>query len=142
MEVINMKFRFNFNLETWIKGVEVEGNSYEDAIENLYKMSLKDYLEEGDDDETTITDIDGDLLEKTIKVRAYDIEYDIEEDDYEDKDEYIRIINSLPNELVAEIYLDEYAMLHYSEEECIADEITYKTDYQVKDFKYIIIEEY
>jgi hypothetical protein len=142
MEVINMKFRFNFNLETWMRGVEVEGNSYEDAVENLYKMSLREYLENGYDDETTITDIDGDLLERTIKVKAYDIEYDIEEDDYEDKDEYIRLINSLPEELVVEVFIDEEAARHYSEEECIADEITYKTDYEVKDFKYTIIEEY
>jgi len=134
-----MKVRFNFNLETWIRGVEVEADSYDNALEELYKMSLTDFLESGYEDETSITDIDGDVIEKNLKVKVYDIEYDIEEDDFEDPEEYIQLINSLPEELTVDVLIQ---VGDYSEELAIAEEITYKTDYEVKDFKYVIIEEY
>jgi hypothetical protein len=132
-----MKVRFNFNLSTWMRYVEVEGDSYDDALENLYKMSLADLLEAGMDDETSISDVEGEIIERTIKVKAYDIEYDIEEDDYEDLDEYNEIINSLPTEMTLEVTLED----DQDEEEVIADEITYKTDWLVKNFNYMIIEE-
>jgi hypothetical protein len=35
MEVISMKFRFNFNLEVWVDGIEIEAKSEEEAIEQL-----------------------------------------------------------------------------------------------------------
>ena len=133
-----MKFRFNFNLEVWVDGIEIEAKSEEEAIEQLYKMSVKDYFEEGYDRESDISDVESEVIEKSIKVKAYDIEYDIEEDDYEDKEEYIELINSLPSELVIDITVDA----DDDEEELIADEITYKTDWLVRNFRYTIIEEY
>lgn len=133
-----MKVRFNFNLETWMRGVEVEAESYDKALEELYKMTLTELLENGYDDETSITDIDGDIIEKNVKVRVYDIEYDIEEDDFENPEEYIQLINSLPEKLVVDVVLTA----GLDEELAIADEITYQTNYEVKDFKYLIVEEY
>lgn len=132
-----MKVRFNFNLSTWMRYVEVEGDSYDDALENLHKMSLAELLEAGMDDETSISDVEGEILERTIKVKAYDIEWDIEEDDYDNPEEYNEIINSLPTEMTLEVTLeaDQY------EDEVIADEITYQTDWLVKNFNYMIIEE-
>lgn len=133
-----MKFRFNFNLEVWVDGIEIEAKSEEEAIEQLYKMTVKEYLEEGYDRESDISDIDSEVIEKSIKVKAYDIEYDIEEDDYEDKEEYIELINSLPSELTVDITV----AANDDEEELIADEITYKTDWLVRNFRYTIVEEY
>ena len=132
-----MKVRFNFNLSTWMRYVEVEGDSYDDALEKLHMMSLADLLEAGMDDETSISDVEGEIIERTIKVKAYDIEYDIEEDDYENPEEYNELINSLPTEMTLEVTLedDQY------EDEVIADEITYRTDWLVKNFNYMIIEE-
>ena len=132
-----MKVRFNFNLSTWMRYVEVEGDSYDDALNNLYKMTLAELIEAGMDDETSISDVEGEILERTLKVKAYDIEYDIEEDDYEDPEEYNRIINSLPTEMTLEVTLEA----DQDEDEVIADEITYKTDWLVNNFKYIILGE-
>ena len=139
-----MKFRFNFNLEVWMDGIEIEAKSEEEAIEQLYKMSVKEYLEEGYDRESDISDIDSEVIEKSIKVKAYDIEYDIEEDDYEDKEEYIKVINSLPEEVVVEIEVNPELdkKYHLFEEDHIADEISYKVGRDVKDFKYIVLEEF
>lgn len=133
-----MKFRFNFNLEVWVDGIEIDAKDYDSAVEELYKMTVKEYFEEGYDRNSHISDVEGKVIEKTIKVKAYDIEYDVEEDDYENPEEYIEVINSLPSELVFEITLDPTD----DEEELIADEITYKTDWLVKNFRYTIIEEY
>ena len=67
---------------------------------------------------------------------------DIEEDDYEDKEDYIQIINSLPTELEVEITVDkDLAKYHLDEEDLIADEITLETNRLVKNFKYTILEE-
>lgn len=137
-----MKVRFNFNLEAWIDGVEIEANSEEEAREKLYQMTFRELVEEGYDRSSTISEVEGEVIEKTLKVRAFNIDYDIEEDDYEDKEEYIQIINSLPTELEVEITVDEdLSKYHLDEEDLIADEITMKTDWLVKNFNYTILEE-
>ena len=132
-----MKVKFNFNLSTWMRHVEVEGDSYEDALNNLYKMSLADILEIGMDDETSISDVEGEIIEKTMRVKVYDIEYDIEEDDYENPEDYNEVLHRLPAELDLTVTVEA----DQDEDEVIADEITYETDWLVKNFKYIIIEE-
>ena len=134
-----MKILFNFNLSTWMRNVEVEADSYDEALEELYKMTIAQMLENGMEDDTSISDIDGEYLEKTIKARVYDIEYEIEEDDFDDPEDYLKVINSLPEEMTVDVLI---LVDSYSEEDAIADEITYRTDYLVKDFKYTIIEEY
>jgi len=142
MEVLEMKVRFNFNLEAWIDGVEIEANSEEEAREKLYQMTFRELVEEGYDRNFTTSEVEGEIIEKTLKVRAFNIEYDIEEDDYEDKEEYIQIINSLPTELEVEITVDEdLSKYHLDEDDLIADEITMKTDWLVKNFNYTVLEE-
>lgn len=137
-----MKVRFNFNLEAWIDGIEIEANSEEEAREKLYRMTFRELVEEGYDRNFTTSEVEGEVIEKTLKVRVFNIEYDIEEDDYEDKEEYIQIINSLPTELEVEITVDEdLPKYHLDEEDLIADEITMKTDWLVKNFSYTVIEE-
>jgi hypothetical protein len=132
-----MKVKFDFNVDAWIVGVEVEGRSYENALENLYQMTLGELLEEGSVRDFTLGDIGSTITEKTLKVKVYDIEYNIEEDNYESPEEYTQIINSLPTDLVLELNVEPEDDL----EELIADEITYKTDWLVMNFKYMIIEE-
>jgi hypothetical protein len=132
-----MKVKFDFNVDAWIVGVVVEGRSYENALENLYQMTLGELLEEGSVRDFTLGDIGSTITEKTLKVKAYDIEYNIEEDNYESPEEYTQIINSLPTDLVLELNVEPEDDL----EELIADEITYKTDWLVMNFKYMIIEE-
>lgn len=132
-----MKVKFNFNLSTWMRYVEIEADSYEDAVEELYKKSLSELLELGMDDETTISDVEGEIVERTLKVRVYDLEWDIEEDDYDTPEQYNEILRGLPDEMTFEITLDSSD----DEVDMIADEIYYQTDYTVKSFNYIVIEE-
>ena len=137
-----MIVKFNFNLEAWIEGVEIEADSEEEAKEKLYRMNAQELIEAGYVNTSDVDDVEGEVIEKTLRVRAFDIEYDIEEDDYEDKEDYIQIINSLPTELEVEITVDkDLAKYHLDEEDLIADEITLETNRLVKTFKYTILEE-
>ena len=137
-----MVVKFNFNLEAWIEGVEIEADSEEEAKEKLYRMNAQELIEAGYVNTSDVDDVEGEVIEKTLRVRAFDIEYDIEEDDYDDKEEYIQIINSLPTELEVEITVDkDLAKYHLDEEDLIADEITLETNRLVKTFKYTILEE-
>ena len=137
-----MIVKFNFNLEAWIEGVEIEADSEEEAKEKLYRMNAQELIEAGYVNTSDVDDVEGEVIEKTLRVRAFDIEYDIEEDDYEDKEDYIKIINSLPTELEVEITVDkDLAKYHLDEEDLIADEITLETNRLVKNFKYTVLEE-
>lgn len=132
-----MKVLFDFNLNAWIKGVEVDADSYEDAVAKLHGMSFEELVEFGYSKEFKLDDVDGYVIEKTVKVKAYDIEYSIEEEDYDSPDEYTQIVNALPSELVLEIVVEPDDDL----EELIADEITYKTNWLVEHFSFMILEE-
>jgi translation initiation factor 2 beta subunit (eIF-2beta)/eIF-5 len=133
-----MKVNFNFELKAWIAGVGIEADSYDEALEKLYTMTFAELIEEGFEKDSEISDVDGVIIEKTVKVKAYDIEYDIEEDDFENPEDYIGLINSLPSELNVEVTVNPKEDII---EELIADEILFETGKFVKDFKYIIIEE-
>jgi hypothetical protein len=131
-----MKIKFDCNLEAWVTGIEIEADSYDNALAELYSMTFEQLVAEGIVKEFKISDVGSQTLEETVKVRVYDIEYSIEEDDYETPEEYNQIINSLPNNLVLNILVTPDDDL----EELIADEITYETEWLVKNFNYMIIE--
>jgi hypothetical protein len=132
-----MKVKFNFNLNAWINGVEITADSEEQAKEILFGMSFSELIEEGYCKDFSIADLGAEVVERTVKVKAYDITYSIEEDDYESPEEYNQIINSLPDSLVLTVVLSPEDDL----EEVIADEITYETNWLVENFRFMILEE-
>lgn len=135
-----MKVVLDFNLSAWIKGVEVDATSYEDAVSKLYQMSFEEILETGFSKDFTISDVDGQVIEKQVKVKVYDIEYDIEygdESDYESPEAYIQFINSLPTTLAVTLTVEPNDDL----EELIADEILYETKWAANNFRFMILEE-
>jgi hypothetical protein len=132
-----VKVVLDFNLSAWIKGVEVEATSYEDAVAKLHQMTFDEIIETGFSKDFTISDVDGQVVEKQVKVKVYDIEYDVEEDDYESPEAYIQFINSLPTTLRLNLTMepDDYI------EDLIADEILYETKQTVNTFRFMILEE-
>lgn len=131
-----MKVKFDCNLNAWVTGIEIEADSYDNALAKLYSMTFDQLIEEGLTKEFKIDDVGAVLLEETLKVRVYDIDYSIEEEDYDSPEEYTKILNSLPDELVLTIVSAPEDDL----ESLIADEITYKTNWLVNNFNYIVIE--
>ena len=55
-----MVVNLNFNLEAWVKSLNIEATSREDAIKKLRNMTLAEIIEEGAvvDSNLKITDID------------------------------------------------------------------------------------
>ena len=132
-----MKVVFNFNLSAWVTGVEVEGKSYEDALSELHGMTFDELVELGYAKDFSITEVDGSVTEKQVKVKIYDIDYDLEEDDYTNPEEYIKVLNSLPAVLTTTVTLE----LDDDIEDLIADEILYQTKQTVNSFRFMVIEE-
>lgn len=132
-----MKVVFDFNLSAWIKGVEVEATSYEEAVAKLHQMSFDELIETGFSNDFTIEDVDGSITERTVKVKIYDIEYNVEEDDYTNPEDYIKVLNSLPATLTATIIVEHADDI----EELVADEILYQTKQTANNFNFMIIEE-
>lgn len=132
-----MKVILDFNLNAWIKGVEVEATSYEDAVTKLHQMTFDELIETGFSKDFTISDVDGQVVEKQVKVKIYDIDYNVEEDDYFNPEEYISVINSLPTTLTANLTVEPDDLI----EDLVADEILYQTKQTANNFNFIIIEE-
>lgn len=132
-----MKVVLDFNLSAWIKGVEVEATSYEDAVTKLHQMTFDEIIETGFSKDFTISDVSGQVVEKQVKVKVYDIEYDVEEDDYESPEAYIQFINSLPTTLRLNLTVEPDDDI----EDLIADEILYETKQTVDTFRFMILEE-
>ena len=132
-----MKVVFDFNLNAWIKGVEVEATSYDEAVEKLHSLTFDEILETGFSKDFSIDDIDGTVTERNIRVKVYNIDYDVEEDDFENPGEYTEFINKLPDTLTLTVVAEPQDDI----EDLIADEITYKTDQTVNSFKFMILEE-
>ena len=132
-----MKVILDFNLSAWIKGVEVEATSYEDAVAKLHQMTFDEIIETGFSKDFTISDVDGQVVEKQVKVKVYDIEYNVEEDDYESPEAYIQFINSLPTTLRLNLTVEPDDDI----EDLIADEILYETKQTADTFRFMILEE-
>ncbi len=132
-----MKVVLDFNLSAWIKGVEVEATSYEEALSKLHQMTFDELIETGFSKDFTISDVDGQVIEKQVKVKVYDIEYDVEEDDYESPEAYIQFINSLPTTLRLNLTVEPDDDI----EDLVADEILYETKQTVNTFRFMILEE-
>ena len=141
-----MKVKFDFVLDVWMQGVEIEADSYEEALRKLYAMDVEDLISEGYIKESDIKQEDGEIVEKTVKVRAYDIDYDVEPEDVDENEELTEdeldakiaeVKESLPSELVFEFDIEPDEDI----EDRIADEITLETDWLVNNFKYVIVEE-
>lgn len=74
-----MKVKFDFNLEAWIQNVEIEADSLEEAEEALYRMSIRDLLENAYIHSSDISDVDSEIVEQDFNVKVYNIEFDPED---------------------------------------------------------------
>lgn len=73
------KYSFDFNLEAWIQDVEIEADSYEEAENKLYKMTVEELIEAGYIHTSDLDNVDVEILEADYKVRVFDIEWEDEE---------------------------------------------------------------
>lgn len=111
-----MKVRFDLNVDVWLRGIEVEGDDYDDAENNLYSMTFEELMENGYVRSFDITDCDSAIVEQEYTVKCSNIKYDISPSDIMDLEEYNtltdeeidrridEVIQTLPTELTVEVY--------------------------------------
>ena len=134
-----MIINLNFSIEAWIKQLQIEANSEQEAINKLMEMSLADIVTDRtciEGSEVKITNIDTAVEEYTLVVKVTDVEYDL---DPEIMDlsviEYLK--NFLPTEYT--LTLDDVSDAD-DVEDLINDAIFHETKYDTKSFEFQVIE--
>lgn len=132
-----MLVNFNFNLEAWVKNVEVEADSIEEATEKLKQLSFLE-LAEGSVSDFTLENIEGTVVRQDLKVQATDIEYDFDPEIIDiSVIEYLK--KFLPTELV--VTLEGIADSDLDDlEDLVKDAIFDETNYEVKSLKFHLLE--
>lgn len=144
-----MKMKFDFMLNLWLQEVEVEGDSEEDCLDNLRRMTVDGILERAVIKDSDLSDVDGEIIEQEYEIKVENINYDISVEDiiYELEKEGIEdpspeeienklaeIEQTLPTSIKMAFTCDpEYL------EDYISDEISDETGMLVKDFTYTIL---
>lgn len=73
------KYSFDFNLQAWVRFLEIEADSYEEAVNKLLKKDVSELIELGSVQDSDLDDIDVEILEADYKVRVFDVEWEDEE---------------------------------------------------------------
>ena len=76
-------YTFDFNLEAWINGLEIEADSEEEAFEKLRTMSFEDIVDQGYCKRHDISDID---VESDDDYPEDDEEDYLDDEDFEDEE--------------------------------------------------------
>ena len=134
-----MTFNLNFNLEAWVKNLELDAATKEDAIRQLMGMTLADILDEGAtvDPDMKITEVDATVIDYTAIVRVSEIEYDFSSEKMDPA-----VIDYLNNLLPKETTLTIRGVRDTDDlEELVADELEIATNYATKSFKFQVVEQ-
>jgi len=74
-------FTFDFSVDAWIRNVEIDADSYDEALEEFRLMSLEKLIDNGQVKDFSVSNVD-------VEFDADDEEDDSQEDtDYDDKEE-------------------------------------------------------
>lgn len=133
-----MTINLNFNLEAWIKSLNIEAISEEDAIKKLMSMTLAEIIAEDAvvDSAMKFTEIETEVREYDLVVSVTDITYDLDPEVMD-----ISVIEYLKGLLPTKRTFTLEGISSDDEiEDRIRDEIYGETDYDAADFKYNILE--
>lgn len=133
-----MTINLNFNLEAWVKSLNIEATSEEDAIKKLMSMTLAEIIAEDAvvDSAMKFTEIETEVREYDLVVSVTDITYDLDPEVMD-----ISVIEYLKGLLPTKRTFTLEGISSDDEiEDRIRDEIYGETDYDAADFKYNILE--
>jgi hypothetical protein len=133
-----MLVKLNFNLNAWVKDLRIEAATEEDAIAQLKGMSVADIIESEAtiDSEIKVSDIDTEVVEYDLVVRATDIEYDFGSRDMDPAVvEYLKALLSKELTITLKGITDDTDI-----ETTLKDEISDIANYDVKSLKFQVIE--
>lgn len=147
-----MKIKFDFMLNLWLQEVEVEGNSEEECLDNLRKMTAEEILEHAFIKDSDLKDVDGEIVEQDYEIQVKNIEYDISVEDIiyqlekegiedpsleEIENKLTEIEQTLPTSIKLAVTCAPEDL-----EDCITDELSDEIGMMIKDFTYIILKKY
>lgn len=76
---MNKKFVFDFDLDLWIKNLEIEADNLEEAKEKLCDMSVRDIIDNASIRDFSISTLDCSVEDDDEEEDDDDIEEDLEE---------------------------------------------------------------
>lgn len=139
-----MKVKFDFNLNAWIQGLEIEADSIEQAKEKLLSMSLEDMIDtDAYIKDSVVGSVDAEITEATYTVKVVSVDYAVESYDVDEFDtmsdeeveaEIARVKASLPQELELEIECKPDDL-----NEMVAEAISNETGWLTNYYEYEIV---
>lgn len=136
-----MKFVVDLNVNAWLKAIEIEAGSKDEAKDILKGMSLEEMLETGYERDLELSDIDITLESYNLSVKVDNITYDINEEDLRDNNVKSEEELDLPRTMELKLY-DLESEDEDDIEDAIKSEIEFMTDFIVDEFTYEIIKKY
>lgn len=136
-----MKFVVDLNVNAWLKAIEIEAGSKDEAKDILKGMSLEEMLETGYERDLELSDVDITLESYNLSVKVDNITYDINEEDLRDNNVESEEELDLPRTMELKLY-DLESEDEDDIEDAIKSEIEFMTDFIVDEFTYKIIEKY
>lgn len=136
-----MKFVVDLNVNAWLKAIEIEAGSKDEAKDILKGMSLEEMLETGYERDLELSDVDITLESYNLSVKVDNITYDINEEDLRDNNVESEEELDLPRTMELKLY-DLESEDEDDIEDAIKSEIEFMTDFIVDEFTYEIIEKY
>lgn len=136
-----MKFVVDLNVNAWLKAIEIEASSKDEAKDILKGMSLEEMLETGYERDLELSDIDITLESYNLSVKVDNITYDINEEDLRDNNVKSEEELDLPRTMELKLY-DLESEDEDDIEDAIKSEIEFMTDFIVDEFTYEIIKKY
>lgn len=136
-----MKFVVDLNVNAWLKAIEIEAGSKDEAKDILKGMSLEEMLETGYERDLELSDVDITLESYNLSVKVDNITYDINEEDLRDNNVKSEEELDLPRTMELKLY-DLESEDEDDIEDAIKSEIEFMTDFIVDEFTYEIIKKY
>ena len=138
-----MKVKFDFVAEAWIRNLEIDADSLEEAEQELRSMSLKELEECGYVKSLELKEVESEVTQKTFVIKCYDIIVDDLINDEEtkiDKEYEIEItLNDHESEDdLDDLIKDEIVEMLLADPEYWFDSLA---DFDLKDFKFEVLQE-
>ena len=144
-----MKMKFDFMLNLWLQEVEVEGDSEEDCLDNLRRMTVDGILDHAVIKDSDLSDVDGEIIEQDYEIKVENIKYDISVEDIIYELEKEGVEDPSPDEIENKLAEIEQTLPTSTKmtftcapedlEDFITDELSDETGMLVKDFTYTIL---
>lgn len=132
------KYKLDFVLEAWVRNLEIEADSEEDAINKLHRMDIEEIIKKGYVDESDSKNIDVEVISK-----SYEVEVTINKwsDTYLDREDEVEVVkyDSLPKtvKLILEDIPEDQSL-----ELTVVEELEFEYEFEPEEYVIKILSEF